>query len=200
MRFSAYILFLWLFSWPVQALVVGDKAPDFSLKGDDGAFHSLSDFSEKIVVLEWLNHGCPFVKRHYDLNNMQRLQKRLRGKGAIWLSIISSAKGQQGYVDVQGAQKQKVQHRSQANVVLLDPEGEVGRTYGAKVTPHMYVIDSEGTLAYMGAIDGHATMDHSDPPPKNNYVQQAVESLLAGKKVVRSRARPYGCSVKYAAP
>jgi len=147
-------------------------------------------------VLEWTNHDCPFVRKHYDRNNMQQLQKTYTEKGVVWLSVISSAPGKQGHVSPEQAQALTTSRNASPSAVLLDPEGTVGRAYGAKTTPHMYMID-KGTLRYMGGIDSIPSSDPADIPNAEPYLQAAVDAVLAGEKVTKPMTRPYGCSVKY---
>lgn len=181
------------------ALDTGDFAPDFTL--DSAANKSgvvrLSDFKEKIVVLEWLNHGCPFVRKHYDSGNMQALQKRYVSKNVVWLSIISSAPGKQGHVSPQEAKEEMVKNKSAATHVLLDPTGKVGQLYKAKTTPHMYVINKEGKLVYQGAIDDKPDTDKASVASAKNYLTDALELILANKSVSQGTTKAYGCSVKY---
>lgn len=178
---------------------MGKAAPNFTLKGIQAKNKdiSLSDFKGKIVVLEWLNHGCPFVRKHYDSGNMQELQKKFTGQNVIWLSIISSAPGKQGHVDADGAMKDKVENKSSATDILLDPTGKVGQLYGAKTTPHMYVIDKDGTLVYQGAIDDRPDTEKSSIPGARNFVVLALNDLMSGKKILIPSTKSYGCSVKY---
>lgn len=177
---------------------VGQAAPGFSLKDAAGREHTLEEFKGKLVVLEWVNFGCPFVKKHYGSGNMQGLQAEYTGKGVVWLSICSSAPGKQGHFEGEELQKQIAEHRSKASYYLLDPEGSAGRQYGAKTTPHMYVVDPAGNLVYAGGIDDLATADPDDIPKARNYVRQALDALLAGQPVPAPSTAPYGCSVKYA--
>lgn len=176
---------------------VGKPAPDFSLPSSAGKSVKLSEHKGKIVVLEWLNHGCPFVRKHYDSKNMQDLQKKYTGKGVVWLSVISSAPGKQGHSTAVSAEAEKKKNNSAATAILIDEKGEVGKLYGAKTTPHMYVIDSKGSLVYMGAIDDNSSADPADVKTAKNYVTAALESTLAGKKVETTQTESYGCSVKY---
>lgn len=181
------------------ALETGKAAPDFTLKSagtKDGEI-KLSSFKGKVVVLEWLNHGCPFVRKHYDSGNMQALQTKYVSKNVIWLSVISSAEGKQGYVDAVGARADMVKNKSGATNVLLDPTGKVGTLYGAKTTPHMYVIDKEGTLVYQGAIDDKPDTDKESVIGAKNYVSEALDLVLDGKKVTHATTKSYGCAVKY---
>ena len=144
------------------ALETGKPAADFALPSATGKTIKLSDYKGKTVVLEWLNHGCPFVRKHYDSNNIQTLQSTYTAKGVIWLSVISSAEGKQGYVDAQGAAAEKASNKSNATDILLDAKGTVGKAYEAKTTPHMYVINPQGVLVYQGAIDDKASTDQAD--------------------------------------
>lgn len=174
------------------ALETGKPAPDFTL-GDV----KLSALKGKVVVLEWLNYGCPFVRKHYDSGNMQALQEKYTKKGVFWISIISSAEGKQGFVDVAGATADKTKNKSLASEVLLDPTGNVGMLYEAKTTPHMYVIDQKGTLVYQGAIDDRPDTDKESVKGAKNYVAEALDLVLAGKAVTHGTTKSYGCSVKY---
>jgi peroxiredoxin len=176
---------------------VGDPAPAFSLVDTNGREHALGDFKGKIVVLEWFNHDCPFVKKHYDSGNMPGLQSRYTGKDVVWLSINSSAPGKQGNYPPEKANELSSEKKSAATYVLLDPEGTVGRLYGAKTTPHMYVIDGAGVLRYEGAIDSVSSTDKDDIAGATNYVAAAVDALKAGKPVDPSVTQAYGCAVKY---
>ena len=178
-------------------LKVGTEAPAFSLKDTQGKTHSLSDYKGKFVVLEWFNEGCPFVKKHYGSGNMQKLQKEYTGKDVVWLSINSSAQGQQGHVTPESAPKTIAEWKMDATKILLDHDGKVGRTYGAKTTPHMFVINPEGKLVYQGAIDSKPTPNTADVEGAENYVKVALDSSMAGKPVATSSTKPYGCSVKY---
>lgn len=175
----------------------GKAAPDFTLTDVNGKAQSLSSYKGKYVVLEWVNHGCPFVKKHYDSNNMQTLQKELTEKGVIWLSICSSAEGKQGHMTADEWNKTTADKMAAPTVVLLDENGKVGKKYGAKTTPHMYVINPDGNLIYQGAIDDKPTADKADVPGATNYVRQAVADAMAGKKVATAETKAYGCSVKY---
>lgn len=193
------IVLLSLASLNAFALTTGETAPDFTLKGLNPKMKDvkLSSFKGKTVVLEWLNHGCPFVRKHYDSGNMQSLQTKYTGQNVIWLSVISSAEGKQGYVDEKGALKDKMDNKSAATDILLDPTGKVGQLYGAKTTPHMFIIDKAGTLVYQGAIDDQPDTDKGSIPSAKNYVVVALEELAAGKKITTHTTKSYGCSVKY---
>jgi len=176
---------------------VGRPAPDFSLPSSGGKTVKLTDYKGKTVVLEWLNHGCPFVRKHYDSKNMQELQKKYTAKGVAWLSVISSAPGKQGHSSASVAEAEKKTNNSAATAILLDEKGEVGKLYGAKTTPHMYVIDAKGSLVYMGAIDDNSSADPADVKTAKNFVSAALDASLAGNKVQTSQTEAYGCSVKY---
>lgn len=177
---------------------VGEPAPDFTLQAADGETHSLSDFEGQYVVLEWLNFGCPFVGKHYGSGNMQSLQETYTDKGVAWLSIVSSAEGRQGYYPPEEMVQQKEAHNGEMTAILMDTAGEVGRTYGATVTPHMYVINPEGTLIYKGGIDDRPTTDEADVEGATNYVRMALDQAMNGDEVQVKTAQPYGCTVKYA--
>ena len=176
---------------------VGQPAPPVTLTDSNGQSHNLADFKGKFVVLEWLNHSCPFVKKHYDSNNMQNLQKEYTGKDVVWLSIVSSAPGKQGHMSPAETNQAKEEKRSAATAVLLDEDGTVGQLYGAKVTPELYVINPEGNLIYAGAIDDKKSVDPADVEGATNYVKQALDEALAGQPVSTPKTEPYGCSVKY---
>jgi len=177
---------------------VGQAAPGFTLTGADDKPHSLSDYAGKYVVLEWTNPDCPFVHKFYDSGTMQALQKQWTGRGVVWLRVNSSAAGHEGYQDPSMlAAYEKSEHVS-ATQSLLDPDGTVGHEYGARTTPHMFVIDPKGTLIYAGGIDDHPSPDAESLQGATNYVSQALDEAMAGKPVSTPTARPYGCSVKYA--
>ncbi|HYL92432.1 MAG TPA: thioredoxin family protein [Alphaproteobacteria bacterium] len=176
---------------------VGEPAPDFTATDSNGRTHQLSQYKGKFVVLEWHNQGCPYTRKHYESGNMQRLQKEWTAKGVVWLTVISSAPGTQGYVTAAEENDYVKKMNAAPTAVLLDPSGAVGHLYAAKTTPHMYIIDPSGTLVYNGAIDDHPTSDAADIPSSKNYVSAALQEALAGKKVTEPTTRPYGCSVKY---
>lgn len=178
-------------------VTTGTAAPDFTLLDSNGATNKLSDFKGKVVVLEWINHGCPFVVKHYAKGNMQGLQTDYTGKGVVWLSICSSAEGKQGYYAASDWKKLNAEKGGKATAILLDPEGTVGNLYGAKTTPHMYVINAAGTLVYQGAIDEKPSTEPDDIPGAKNFVASALDEVLAGKPVTTGQTKPYGCSVKY---
>lgn len=176
---------------------IGAPAPGFTAVDSNGKKHSLSDFKGKTVVLEWTNDGCPYVRKHYGAGNMQKLQTELTAEGAVWLSIISSAPGKQGYVSGAEANKLTADRKAHPTAVLLDPKGDIGREYEAQTTPHMFVIDKEGALRYMGAIDDQPTTDPATIPTARNYVREAFNAVSKGTKVAETATDPYGCSVKY---
>lgn len=175
----------------------GKPAPDFSLPGADGKTHSLAEFKGKYVVLEWTNHDCPFVKKHYSGGAMQALQKAYAAKGVVWLQIISSAPGKQGYVTAAQALEINKEKGTAATATLLDPDGKVGKLYGAQTTPHMFIITPDGKLIYQGAIDDKASANPADVTAAKNYVSTALDEALAGKAVTTPATKSYGCSVKY---
>lgn len=177
---------------------VGEKAPDFTLMDAHGKKHSLSEYAGKFVVLEWVNFGCPFVKKHYNSGNMQQLQEAYTEKGVVWLSICSSAPGNQGYFAGEELVAEISGHKSHATAYLIDESGEVGHAYEAKTTPNMYVVDPEGVLVYAGAIDDTPSVNPDDIPKSMNYVDAALKASMAGKVVKVSTTQPYGCGVKYA--
>ena len=178
--------------------VVGQPAPPFTLTDTHGKSHRLADFAGKRVVLEWWNHECPFVNKHYGGGSMQKLQKEWTGKGVVWLTISSSAPGEQGHVDAARADALMKEKGAAPTAVLLDPDGTVGRAYGARTTPHMFVVDAKGTLVYAGGIDDKPSTDQADLATATNYVQAALEDLAVGRTVAVPTSEPYGCAVKYA--
>ena len=176
---------------------IGAPAPDFTATDLQGKTQHLSDFKGKYVVLEWHNQGCPFVKKHYDSGNMQKLQKDLTAQGVVWLTVISSAPGKQGFVTPQEETKYLTEKQAAPSDVLLDPDGALGHLYGAKTTPHMFVIDERGVLVYAGAIDDKPSTDSADINGATNYVRAAYQEAKSGKPVSVTATAPYGCSVKY---
>ena len=177
---------------------IGQPAPDFTLTDCSGKKVSLSDYKGKVVVLEWVNHTCPFVVKHYGSGNMQKLQADATAKGVVWLSICSSAPGKPGHTTPADARKKCAETQSAASAYLLDESGEVGKTYNAKVTPEMVVIDANGVLVYQGAIDDKKSTNPGDIAGAKNYVAAALDEVLAGKPVTTPKTDAYGCSVKYA--
>lgn len=176
---------------------VDAPAPAFTATTADGKTVNLADFKGKTVVLEWTNHDCPFVKKHYGSGNMQAQQKDAAAQGVVWLQVISSAPGQQGHVDGATARKLNTDRGAAPAATLLDPTGALGKLYGAQTTPHMYVIKGDGTLAYKGGIDSIASAKADDIAKAEPYVKLALADVAAGKKVEKASTRPYGCSVKY---
>jgi peroxiredoxin len=180
------------------AAKVGTAAPPFTAATTTGTSQGLADLRGKIVVLEWTNHDCPYVRKHYETGNMQALQREATGQGVVWLTVISSAPGTPGYVTPPQADELTASRKAAPTAVLLDPKGTVGKLYGATNTPHMYVIDKAGTLAYAGAIDDRPTSRRADVQGANNYVRAALQSVAAGEPVKTPVTRAYGCTVKYA--
>ena len=176
---------------------VGAPAPAFTGSATTGETISLADQRGKTVVLEWTNHDCPYVRKHYGSGNMQALQKEATADGVVWLSVISSAPGTQGYVEAAEADQLTASRDAAPTAVILDPEGDIGRAYGARTTPHMYVIDPDGILRYMGGIDDKPSSRPSSLEGANNFVRAALADMKAGREVATPVARPYGCSVKY---
>ncbi len=180
------------------AAEVGRPAPDFSLTDIDSASHKLSEYKGKIVVLEWNNPDCPIVRKHYDSGNIPRLQKEEVAKGVVWLLINSGAPGKEGGDYTSAQIKSWLADRdSNPTAYLRDPDGAVGHLYGAKTTPHLFVIDANGLLAYEGAIDSIRSADPADIPGAENYVREALQSVEAGLPVAKAATQPYGCPVKY---
>jgi peroxiredoxin len=177
--------------------VVGQPAPSFTAADADGRTRSLTEFKGKTVVLEWTNNGCPYVQKHYNSGHMQSLQKDATAEGVVWLTIISSAPGFQGYLTGPQAKGWKAKVGAHSSDVLLDPKGTIGRAYAARTTPHMFVIDKTGKLVYMGGIDDQATTDPDSLKTAKNYVTAALADVKAGRPVATAVTRPYGCSVKY---
>jgi peroxiredoxin len=182
---------------PAAQARIGAPAPAFTLTDSNEKTVSLADFKGKTVVLEWTNHECPYVRKHYGGNAMQALQKKWTAQGVVWLTIVSSSPGAQGFVAPLEANKLTADRGAAPSAVLLDSKGAVGRAYGASVTPHMYVITPGGTLAYMGGIDDKPTTRLEDLKTAKNFVDAALTEVLAGKAVSVTTSRPYGCSVKY---
>ncbi len=181
-----------------DAATAGDAAPAFSEMSASGKQVSLSDFAGKTVVLEWTNDGCPFVKKHYNSGNMQKTQQAAKASGdVVWLSVISSKKGAQGHVDAATAVRLTTDRNAAPSHVLLDPDGSMGKAYGAKTTPHMYVITPEGKIAYSGAIDSIPSSKEADIPKATNHVLAALDAVKAGKSPNPAVTVPYGCNVKY---
>lgn len=176
----------------------GKKAPDFSEVDAAGKTHSLADYKGEWLVLEWFNQGCPYVKKHYGSGNMQALQKQYTAKDVNWLTVVSSAQGKQGYLEPAQALEEVKSHKLNASApFLLDPDGSMGRAYGAKTTPHMFIINPQGEVVYAGAIDDNDSANPAVIPDSNNYVAAALDAALSGEAVEVASSRAYGCSVKY---
>lgn len=180
-----------------SAAKVGEAAPDFTASASNGKTFHLADFRGKYVVLEWHNNGCPYVRKHYNSGNMQRLQKQWTGVGVVWFTILSSAPGKQGYMTAGEENDYLTKMQAAPTAALLDPSGQIGHLYDAKTSPRMVVISPQGVVLYDGAIDDKPTTDLDDVPGAKNYVSLALQQALAGKQVETTSTRPYGCSVKY---
>ncbi|MCQ4160875.1 redoxin domain-containing protein [Roseomonas sp. GC11] len=180
------------------APAVNAPAPDFSAADQEGRTRSLAEFRGKVVVLEWTNHDCPFVRKHYNSNNMQSLQRLAAEKGIVWLSIASSPPGEQGHVTPEQARALTAQREAAPAAVLLDPQSRIARAYAATTTPHMYVIDPQGVLRYMGGIDSIASNKVEDVPKAEPLAKNAMLAVLAGQPVAQPVTRNYGCAIKYA--
>jgi AhpC/TSA family protein len=194
---AAAVAALSLTSSAHAAAVVGQPAPDFTAKDSNGATQSLSAYKGKFVVLEWVNFECPFVGKHYGSGHMQQLQKDYTGKGVVWLSVNSSAPGQQGQYAPDRINALIKQKGAAPTAYVIDTAGTIGRAYDARNTPHMFIVDPRGTLIYAGGIDDTPSTDLADIKTAKNYVQAALDEALAGKPVSRPTTAPYGCSVKY---
>jgi peroxiredoxin len=185
-------------AWAAGVAKVGETAPAFNTAATNGRSVSLADQRGKIVILEWTNHDCPYVRKHYDSGNMQTLQKEITAQGVVWLTLISSSPGTQGYVSPKEADELTASRKANPTAVLLDPTGAVGKAYGATNTPHMYIVDKAGLLVYAGAIDDRPTTRRADVQGAQNYVRAALEDMAAGRAVQTPVTRAYGCTVKYA--
>lgn len=181
----------------LAAVAIGAAAPDFSLQDANGKTQMLSQYKGKTVVLEWNNPGCPFVQKHYSSGNIPKQQAAATKDGVVWLTINSGAPGKQGHLDGAGAQAFIAQYHAAPSAYLFDSDGKVGHAYGAKTTPHLYVIDGNGTLRYMGGIDSIASTDKDDLAKATQYVPQALAEMKAGKPISVATSEPYGCGVKY---
>ncbi|NIP81849.1 MAG: redoxin domain-containing protein [Gemmatimonadetes bacterium] len=195
------ILLVLLATFPLAAAQsgpgIGEPAPVFTLPDTRGETHALARYRGSWVVLEWTNYGCPFVKKHYRTGNIPSQQREWRGQGVVWLSIVSSSPGTQGYYGPAGLDSASVEMGSEATALLMDPEGTVGRAYEARTTPHMFVIDPDGVLVYMGGIDDVPTSRDEDLERATQLVDQALTQATAGNPVSVPTSRPYGCTVKY---
>jgi peroxiredoxin len=194
---SAIAALGWLSAAASGAADVAGPAPEFTLTDSTGTARSLADFRGRVVVLEWFNYECPFVQKQYGSGTMQRLQATYTDRDVVWLTIVSSAPGKQGHLSPEQARAVIREQDSHQTALLLDPDGAVGRRYGAKTTPHLFIIGPEGLLRYTGAIDDRPSTDPADIPGATNYVQRALDEVLAGRTVSIPTTKPYGCSVKY---
>lgn len=181
----------------VSALPPGSMAPDFKGVDSNGVQHSLAEYRGKFVVLEWANKGCPYEQKHYLSGNMESLQKQWTAKGVVWLSVISSAPGQQGYVTPAEENDYLRTMKASPTAVLLDPRGTIGHLYDARTTPHMFIIDPAGKIVYQGAVDDKPSPDPETLKSADNYLNDALNAAMVGKPVAVAVTRPYGCSVKY---
>lgn len=181
----------------LAAATVGQPAPAFTVADTNGKPVSLADFKGKHVVLEWVNPGCPFVVKHYSSSNMQGTQKEATAKGVVWLTVSSTAPDASDYKKPADLAKWMQGQKAAATATLMDDDGKVGKAYGARTTPHMYIVDPAGTLVYAGGIDDKPSSNAADIPSSKNYVKAALAETLAGKPVTQASTRPYGCSVKY---
>jgi len=180
----------------LAAPAIGQAAPAFTAVDSKGKQHTLADFKGKVVVLEWTNHDCPYVKKHYQAN-MQGLQRQAQQAGVVWLSVISSAPGEQGHVDGKKADELTASRNAAPTAVLLDPQGTIGKAYDARTTPHMYVIDAKGVLRYAGGIDSIASAKVEDLDKASPLFKTAMQAVVKGENVAQAVTRPYGCNVKY---
>lgn len=178
--------------------VVGQPAPVFSGAAADGGTLNLADFRGKTVILEWTNHECPFVVKHYESGNIPKLQKQAASQGIVWLQIISSAPGKEGYVDAPTAKKLNQERGATPTNTIFDPNGAIGKLYAATNTPQLFIIDPNGVLLYKGGIDSIPSADRDDIATAENYIASALKELAAGKPISKTVTKPYGCSVKYA--
>jgi hypothetical protein len=181
----------------VTAKEVGKAAPEFSVQDTSGKAVSLADQKGKVVVLEWVNFGCPFVKKHYGSGNMQKLQEAYTGKGVVWLTVHSANKDGSAYVEPSKLAETAKDNGNKATAILVDGDGKLGKAYDAKVTPHMFIIDKDSKLVYNGAIDSLATTEQSDIAKADKLFANALDNVLAGKPVENAKNQPYGCGVKY---
>ncbi len=180
-----------------KELAVGSAAPEFTLKDASGETHNLKDYRGKYVVLEWVNYDCPFVKKHYNSGNMQKLQSAYTGRDVVWLSINSSAEGKQGNFHSEEIMRRAKEHGAAFSAYLIDSDGQVGRSYDAKTTPHMFIVDPQGQLVYAGGIDNIRSTNVEDVSRAKNFVSAALDEALAGQAITNTISKPYGCSVKY---
>jgi peroxiredoxin len=195
-----FTLALLLVARPVPAAdraSVDSPAPQFTLTDGQGASHSLADYRGKYVILEWVNFGCPFVGKHYGSGSMQELQRTMTARGTVWLSICSSAPGKQGFYEGEELKEKLKEENASPTAYLVDADGAVGKLYGAKTTPHMFIVDPQGVLIYEGGIDNIASTDRADIAKATNYVKEVMAAAWDGKPLPVKTTRSYGCSVKY---
>lgn len=197
LKVLTFILALTISPFALADANIGEKAPDFTTTDTNGKEVKISNLEGKFIVLEWTNHDCPFVKKQYDSGKMQSLQSEYTSKDVVWISIISSAPDKQGYVTKEEANELTAKRAAAPSSVVLDPSGEIGRLYGAKTTPHMFIINKEGTLVYKGAIDDKPSANPDDIASSKNYVAQALNELMDGREVSEPVTNQYGCGVKY---
>lgn len=196
---SALLAVALLGSYAMAEPVVDQAAPNFSGKTADGKTIDLTGLKGKTVVLEWTNHDCPFVQKHYEKSgNIPALQKEFTGKDVVWLQVISSAEGKQGYVDGATAIKLNQERKAAPTNTILDPQGTLAKLYGAQTSPHFFVINDKGTLVYKGGIDSIQSSKAEDIPKATNYVREALTAVAAGQKVPNPSTKPYGCGIKFA--
>lgn len=193
----AFLALLAAFPLASAAPEIGQPAPDFTLPDTYGESHTLADYQGQWVVLEWLNYGCPYVQKHYRTDNIPSQQEKWTDQGVVWLAIVSSAPGKQGYYEPAEMNEQSAEWGSNATAVLLDPSGEVGMAYEARTTPHMFVIDPDGNVVYMGGIDDIPSARDQDLERATQLVDEALTEAMNGETVSRPTSQPYGCSVKY---
>lgn len=201
-RFSKFVLASLMSVFAIATAhaepVVNQPAPLFSGATADGTTLNLADLKGKTVILEWTNHECPFVKKHYESGNIQGLQKQAAEQGIVWLQVISSAPGKQGHVDAETAKKLNAERGATPANTVFDPEGTIGKLYAATNTPQLFIINPEGVLLYKGGIDSIPSADKADIAKAENYISSALKELAAGKSITKSSTKPYGCTVKYA--
>ncbi len=200
MKNLAFLLTACLALAPAAAFseaIPGEAAPLFSAKDAMGKDQKLADYKGKWVVLEWFNKDCPFVKKHYSSKNMQKLQETYTAKGVVWLTVNSSAKGKQGFVDNKQALADAKDRGASPTAIILDSDGSIGKSYGAKTTPHMFVVDPQQKIVYAGAIDDKESTNPKDVPDAKNYVSAALDAGMNGKPIATAISKPYGCGVKY---
>jgi peroxiredoxin len=196
MKFVTLLLSFYA-SFAFASAKVDAPAPNFKVKDDMGVEHTLQEYKGKFVVLEWSNKDCPYVKKQYGSGNMQKLQKTYTDKGVVWLTVLSSKEGKQGHLTNEEAQKVAKENKSAATAILMDENSKVAKAYGAKTTPHMFIVNPEGKLVYNGAIDDNDSTDPKVIPTSKNYVAEALDAAMKGEKIANAVTTPYGCGVKY---